>query len=99
MQLSLLLLEPHMDLETDQLHLTYQIYKVNLLRERVVILMALVIVLEAEGGENFVTLTTSQIPSHKHDTNIDGGHVMLQVMVDQLSHMEVLVLIHLLSSV
>ena len=30
----------------------------------------------AEGGENFVTLTTSQIPSHKHDTNIDGGHVI-----------------------
>ena len=46
MQLSLLLLELHMDLETDQLHLTYQIYKVNLLRERVVILIALVIVLE-----------------------------------------------------
>ena len=29
-----------------------------------------------EGGENLVTLTTSQIPSHKHDTNIDGGHIV-----------------------
>ena len=46
MQLSLLLLEPHMDLETDQLHLTYQTYKVNLLRERVVILQVVVTVLE-----------------------------------------------------
>ena len=28
------------------------------------------------GGAETVTLTTAQIPSHKHDTNIDGQHVI-----------------------
>ena len=28
------------------------------------------------GGAETVTLTTAQIPSHKHTTNIDGGHVI-----------------------
>ena len=28
------------------------------------------------GGDETVTLTTAQIPSHKHTTNIDGGHVI-----------------------
>ena len=28
------------------------------------------------GGAESVTLTTAQIPSHKHTTNIDGGHVI-----------------------
>ena len=28
------------------------------------------------GGAESVTLTVNQIPSHKHDTNIDGQHVI-----------------------